>query len=151
MKYFKRSIFINKVSPYIDKSLIKVIVGQRRIGKSYFMYQLMDVIRKKNSDAVIIYINKEDLDFETIRNYADLVKYVNEHKAPKGKTYLFIDEIQDIEQFERALRHFQTKGEYDIYCTGSNSEILSGELSTYLSGRYRSEERSCRERVCHRV
>lgn len=136
MDYFTRQIYSEKIEPYIDKNLIKVIVGQRRIGKSYFLLQIMDLIRERKSDALIIYINKEDLTFEHIRNYSDLMEYAEDKKSKNKKTYLFIDEIQDIDGFERALRHFQTKREWDIYCTGSNADLLSGELSTYLSGRY---------------
>lgn len=109
----------------------------------------MDVIRKKNSDAVIIYINKEDLDFETIRNYTDLVKYVNERKAPKGKTYFFIDEIQDIEQFERALRHFQTKSEYDIACYSRNQRTRVRQ-SAYYSRQFKKNCNYSR-RIYHRI
>jgi len=136
MNYYKRNIYLKKVSPYINKNLIKVIVGQRRIGKSYFMLQLIDEIKTQNKEANIIYINKEDLDYEMVRTYSDLVEYAQNKATDNSVNYLFIDEIQDIENFERALRHFQTKGNWDIYCTGSNAEILSGELSTYLSGRY---------------
>ena len=136
MDYFTRQIYSEKIEPYIDKNLIKVIVGQRRIGKSYFLLQIMDLIRERKSDALIIYINKEDLTFEHIRNYSDLMEYAEDKKSKNKKAYLFIDEIQDIDGFERALRHFQTKREWDIYCTGSNADLLSGELSTYLSGRY---------------
>ncbi len=72
MDYFTRQIYSEKIEPYIDKNLIKIIVGQRRIGKSYFLLQIMDLIRERKSDALIIYINKEDLTFEHIRNYSDL-------------------------------------------------------------------------------
>lgn len=136
MSYFTRKIYTKKIEPYINKNLIKVIVGQRRTGKSYFLIQIIDLIKEKDKNANIVYINKEDLEFEHIRNYSDLVEYAESKQDPKKKNYLLIDEIQDIEEFERALRHFQTKGKWDIYCTGSNAELLSGELSTFLSGRY---------------
>jgi len=136
MKGFKREKYIKKILPFIDKNLIKVIVGQRRVGKSHFMFQIMEYIKEQNKKATIIYINKEDLVFDSIRNYKDLVEYAVKQKGKNKKAYIFIDEIQEIEGFEKALRHFQTKEEWDIYCTGSNAELLSGELATGLSGRY---------------
>lgn len=136
MNYFTRKIYTKKIEPYINKSLIKVIVGQRRTGKSYFLLQIIDLIKKRFKNANIVYINKEDLAFEHIRDYSNLVEYAENKQDLRKDNFLFIDEIQDIKEFERALRHFQTKGKWDIYCTGSNAELLSGELSTYLSGRY---------------
>ncbi len=136
MSYFARKIYTKKIEPYIDKNLIKVIVGQRRTGKSYFLLQIIDLIKKRFKDANIVFINKEDLEFEHIQNYSSLVEYAESRYTTEKQNFLLIDEIQDIEEFERALRHFQTKEKWDIYCTGSNAELLSGELSTYLSGRY---------------
>ena len=136
MKYFNREIYIKKIHPFVDKNLIKVIVGQRRTGKSYFLLQIIDFLKSKYNSANIIYINKEDLNFEHIRDYSDLVKYADEKYLSDRKNFILIDEIQDIEEFEKALRHFQTSEKWDIYCTGSNADLLSGELSTYLSGRY---------------
>ena len=136
MTYFTRKIYTKKIEPYLNKNLIKVIVGQRRTGKSYFLLQIIDLIKKKFNDANIVYINKEDLEFEHIQNYSNLVEYAESRQDPEKQNFLLVDEIQDIEEFERALRHFQTKMKWDIYCTGSNAELLSGELSTFLSGRY---------------
>ena len=136
MSYFTRKIYTKKIDPYIDKNLIKVIVGQRRTGKSYFLLQIIDLIKKRFKDANIVFINKEDLEFEHIQNYSSLVEYAESRYTTEKQNFLLIDEIQDIEEFERALRHFQTKEKWDIYCTGSNAELLSSELSTYLSGRY---------------
>jgi len=136
MKYFTREKYNEKIEPYINKKLIKVIVGQRRTGKSYFLFQVMDLIKARFKEPNIIYINKEDLEFDHIRDYKSLVKYAESSFDKNKQNFLFVDEIQDINEFERALRHFQTKNNWDIYCTGSNAELLSGELSTYLSGRY---------------
>ena len=96
----------------------------------------MDEIGKRNRNAKIIYINKEDYRFETIRTYADLMEYLKPQTGKGGKYYLFIDEIQEIKNFEIALRSLQAIDGWDIYCTGSNATLLSGELATYLSGRY---------------
>ncbi|MEA3495932.1 MAG: ATP-binding protein [Bacteroidota bacterium] len=134
-KYIKRSIYINQIKPFIDKDIIKVIIGQRRVGKSYLLFQIMDEIKKKNKNANIIYINKELNEFDQIKNYQDLLNHIKDN-TKKKKNYIFIDEIQDIEKFEKALRSLQAEGKYDIYCTGSNANLLSGELATYLRGRY---------------
>jgi len=134
--YIPRPHYINKILPFIDKEVIKVIIGQRRVGKSFFLYQIMNEIKDKNPEANIIYINKELYEFDQIRNYHDLVNYIKNKKSKNSKNYIFIDEIQDIELFEKALRSFQAEGGYDIYCTGSNAKMLSGDLATYLSGRY---------------
>jgi len=135
-KYINRLHYIDKIEPFIDKNLIKVIVGQRRIGKSYYLFQLMDFIKSKNNNANIIYINKENLDFVDIVDFTDLQKHIENKIIPETKNYIFIDEIQEINQFEKALRHFQLQENTDIYCTGSNAKMLSGELATLLGGRY---------------
>jgi len=134
--YKNRNYYLSKVIPFVDKNLIKVIVGQRRVGKSYFLFQIIDLIKQKNSNANIIYINKERYEFDEIKTYRDLIVFCETKLSPTNKNYIFIDEIQDIENFEKALRHFSTFINIDLYCTGSNAELLSGELATYLSGRY---------------
>jgi Predicted ATPase (AAA+ superfamily) len=135
--YFKRDLYVERIRPFIDTQIIKIIAGQRRVGKSYLLYQLMDEIMLSHPNADIIYINKELFEFDSIKNYVDLIQYVYQKREGKTeKCYLFIDEIQDIESFEKALRTFFAEGYYDIYCTGSNANLLSGEFATYLSGRY---------------
>lgn len=135
-KYIPREAYISKVIPYVNKELIKVFVGQRRVGKSYLMYQLLDYIKKKDSSCNIIYINKDLNEFDSIKTYQNLYDYVKSKEDANRVNYLFIDEIQNIEGFENALKSFAAEGNFDIYCTGSNADILSGELSTHLSGRY---------------
>ena len=135
-EYIKRKYYLEKIKAYFGKDIIKVIVGQRRVGKSYFLFQIKDEIQKTFEDVNIIYINKELYEFRSIIDYVDLVEYVNQRIIPSKKTALFIDEIQDIKDFEKALRSFQAEGKYDIYCSGSNANLLSGELATFLSGRY---------------
>jgi len=135
--YNIREIYTERIRPYIHTQMIKVIVGQRRVGKSYLLYQLMDEIREQFPKADILYINKELFEFDNIRTYVDLVQYVHANRQNSiDKCFLFLDEIQDIEAFEKALRTFFAEGCYDIYCTGSNANLLSGELATFLSGRY---------------
>lgn len=118
------------------QNIIKVLVGQRRVGKSVLLTQIMELIKKEKPDANIVFINKEDLNFEHIQTYKDLTDYAEKNKNQGADNFLFVDEIQDIEGFEKALRHFQTKNEWDIYITGSNAKLLSGELATFISGRY---------------
>lgn len=135
-KIIKRQSYLNKIIPFIDKQIIKAFTGQRRVGKSYILLQIIDIVKKNNPKSNYIYINKELHKFSHIRNHEDLIKYVEQNTITNKKTYLFIDEIQDIIDFEKALRNFFAEEKYDIYITGSNAKMLSGDLATYLSGRY---------------
>jgi len=134
--YIERPFYINRIKPYIGKSLIKVITGQRRVGKSFMLMQVRDLITEKDPGTHIIFINKEQHEFSLITDHVSLLEYVDLHSKGKGKVALFIDEIQDIEKFEIALRDLSTRKKFDIYCTGSNARLLSGELATLLAGRY---------------
>ncbi len=136
IEYIERPLYIDRLKPFIGKSLIKVLIGQRRVGKSYLLMRLRDLIKKQSPEIQIIYINKEQHEFSSIKNSDDLFKYLNETVIGTGKVALFIDEIQDIESFEITLRDLVTRGNFDIYCTGSNANLLSSELATFLSGRY---------------
>jgi predicted AAA+ superfamily ATPase len=136
MNIIDRPLYTKKISPFIGKGIIKVLTGQRRVGKSCIMQQLMNVIKAKNPEANIIYINMEFEEFRVIRNDQDLFDFLKDKFFPEVENYLFIDEIQDISGFENVLRSLQAKSSCDIFCTGSNAKMLSGELSTYLSGRY---------------
>ncbi len=135
ISYINRDKYIDRIRPYTGKNIIKVFVGQRRVGKSYIMYQVMDELKKKDPKPNIIFIDKEKNEFDTVKDHNDLLAYISSHKKP-GENAVFIDEIQDINQFEKALRSIYSEPRYDIYCTGSNANMLSGELATYLSGRY---------------
>jgi predicted AAA+ superfamily ATPase len=134
--YINRPLYIEKIKPFIGKSLIKVLVGQRRVGKSYLLMQLKDLIKAQEPGTQIVYINKEQNEFSFIKNSDDLFSYIKENAKGSGRVALFIDEIQDIESFEVTLRDLATRENYDIYCTGSNANMLSSELATFLSGRY---------------
>ncbi|HHT21863.1 MAG TPA: ATP-binding protein [Bacteroidales bacterium] len=131
-----RPYYFSKIEPFINDSLIKVLVGQRRVGKSYILKQLSQEILSRFPEAKILFINKEKYEFDFIKDYKDLISYIQEKSNSQVKTYLFIDEVQEIEQFELALRSLQSDGNFDIYCTGSNAKLLSGELATALAGRY---------------
>ncbi len=135
-KYLPRPLYFNKIEPFIGTGLIKILTGQRRVGKSYVLLQVMDEIRQRDPQATIIYINKEDYRFESIKDYNDLMKYLGGQRSDKGKTYLFIDEVQEISKFELAVRSLLSVEGWDIYLTGSNAMLLSGELATQLGGRF---------------
>lgn len=131
-----RPLYLNRVIPFIGKNLIKVFTGQRRVGKSYLMFQLIDQIKLQDPKANIIYINKEDLTFRDIVNAETLNDYVLKNKSEAYKNYIFIDEIQEIENFESALRSLLLDQNNDLYCTGSNAQLLSGDIAGKLSGRF---------------
>lgn len=130
-----RDTYLEQVKPFIGKNIIKVFTGQRRVGKSYLLYQLIRLIGQQEPEAAMIYINKEDLDFAFLKTAQELNDYVLSNKGKKGKTYVFIDEIQEIEHFEEALRSLLLHEDIDLYCTGSNANILSADIAGYLSGR----------------
>ena len=134
-KTIERTQYLEKIEPYIGKQIIKVLVGARRVGKTTIMQQLSRKIEKKDKKANIIYINKEYYEFKHIKNDEDLYSFVNSKIKKQKNNYIFVDEIQEIENFELALRQLFVK-EHDIYCTGSNASMLSGDLATHLSGRY---------------
>jgi len=135
-EYLPRTSYLSKTEPFVNKTLIKVFTGQRRSGKSYVMLQTMDHIQNQYPDCELIYINKEDPVFNEIKNDLDLWNWVNSRKKENVKNFVFIDEVQEIEHFEKALRGLLSTEGFDIYCTGSNATLLSGELATLLSGRY---------------
>lgn len=135
-KFIVRQKYLDAIRPYIGQQIIKVLIGQRRVGKSYILLQTMDEIKKLDNSANILYINKEDFKFDTLNTAEDLYNYVLSHTKPDVKNYIFIDEIQEISAFEKTLRSLLLEPIYDLYCTGSNAHILSGELATFLSGRF---------------
>lgn len=133
----RRDTYIERIKPFMHTNTVKVMIGHRRVGKSYILYQLINQIKsEEGEDANIIYINKEDLEFEFIHNYRDLYNYVNGRLVEGGWNYIFIDEIQEIEDFHLAIRSFALNDYNDIYVTGSNSEMFSSDLANELGGRY---------------
>lgn len=131
-----RQAYIDKIEKYLGKETIIVLVGQRRVGKSYIMKTVRDQ-KASNPDNNIIYIDKEKREFDSIRNYQDLNQYIDEHFVASKHNYILIDEIQDITEFERSIRSFRTEPNTDIIITGSNAKMLSNELSTLIGGRYK--------------
>lgn len=136
MQLIERPTYIRRVTPFIDKNIIKVFTGQRRVGKSCILKQIQNHIQQAVHPCNIIYINKELDDFSFIQTNEELSAYVSQHLQTGTANYLFIDEVQDIKGFENTLRSLQAEDTCDIFITGSNAKMLSSELSTYLSGRY---------------
>jgi len=137
-----RQNYLNRINDFIGNNLIKVLVGQRRTGKSYLLRQIiLSLISKGINSKNIFYINKEYTDFDFITNYTeleDLILTYQQELTPEGKIYLFIDEVQRIEGWERLVNSYSQNytRPYEIFISGSNSQLLSTELATLLSGRY---------------
>lgn len=133
----KRETYLKKIRGFYHKDLIKVITGIRRCGKSVLLMQIMQELQDEGiTKEQIIYINFEDYDYSFIRTGMDLHTYVKEQIKTKEKYYLFFDEIQIIPEFERVINSLKMKYDTSIFITGSNGKLLSGELATFLSGRY---------------
>lgn len=136
MKIISRQNYVDHILKYMGKGLIIALTGQRRVGKSYVVRQLVQELLANNPQANIVYINKEKTKFNDIQNAGDLSRYL-EGKFIEGRdNYLLIDEVQDIDGFENVLRSLNADEECQIVVTGSNAKMLSSELSTYLGGRY---------------
>ena len=135
MDLISRPNYYSKLEKLLGKGVLIVLTGQRRVGKSYVMKELV-ARKQQDPNANVIYIDKEKTAFDTIATYKDLVSYVDEHLNKSKHNYLLIDEVQEIEEFERGLRNYYNESYIDVVVTGSNSEILSSDLGTMLSGRY---------------
>ena len=133
----QREEYLNKLIALKDKKIIKVVTGVRRCGKS----KLLEMYRKwlleqGVEEERIVSINFEDLDFEDLTDYKKLHTYLKEHLLKDNMTYIFLDEIQNVEQFPKVVDSLYIKDNVDIYITGSNAHMLSSEIATLLSGRY---------------
>ena len=135
MELVYRPYYYSKVEKFLGTGLLIVLTGQRRVGKSYVMREVVQR-KRQDSDSCVIYIDKEKTDFDFIQNYKDLVAYIDERREPGKHTFILIDEVQEIEEFERGLRNYYDNQDIDIIVTGSNSDTLSSDLATLLSGRY---------------
>ena len=138
MSLFKREKYLKKIRPfYNEEDLIKVITGVRRCGKSSLMETIRDeLIATDIKDSQIIYIDLDSRKNRNIKTADDLEKLIDSLSITDSKKYLFIDEIQNVNNFEEVINGYRTDGGYSIFITGSNSYLLSGELSTKLTGRY---------------
>jgi len=134
--YKPRNAYMERIRPFAGPKIIKVLTGQRRVGKSCLLYQLMDEILKADPRANIVYINRELAEFRDVTSDRDLYALAAARRREGRANCLMVDEIQEIEGFERAIQSLFAEDRWDIYCTGSNAHLLSGELATYLAGRY---------------
>ena len=134
----QRQDYIEKIKPFINKHIIKVLIGTRRCGKSTILKQIIDSLL---TDGIpqenIVWINFELSDYFEITDIKKLEDYISwQIENVDGRIYLFFDEIQVVPQWEKLINSYFAKENFDIYITGSNSKLLSGEFATYLSGRY---------------
>ncbi|WP_411355157.1 ATP-binding protein [Peptoniphilus harei] len=137
MNYIFRAKYIKKIKKFIDKPIVKILTGMRRVGKSTILNIIKDDVLKDVPVENKIYMNFESFEFFDINN-ADLLKdYLDEKlKNKKGKVYFFFDEIQLVEDWEKVINGLRASLDCDIYITGSNSKLISGDLATLLAGRY---------------
>ncbi len=135
-----RPIYLSKIIPFIDKPIIKILTGVRRCGKSTLLKMIMNHLKSNGvADEQIIYINKDSLEFDSIQSYINLYQFVKEKKESMReqlRLYVFIDEVQEIDEWEKCIVSFFNDDWADIYLTGSNARLLSSELATRITGRY---------------
>ncbi len=136
METIIRQSYINKIEKSLGKEQVIVLVGQRRVGKSYMLKQIRQ-LKAEDPKNNVIFIDKERREFDAIRNYQDLNVYLGEKLMENKHNYILIDEVQDIAEFERSLRSFRTEANTEVIVTGSNAHILSSDLSTLLAGRHK--------------
>ena len=136
MEILVRQNYLDKIEKYLGKDTIIVLTGQRRVGKSYTLRMIRD-IKAKDENNNIIYIDKEKKAFDHIKTYQDLNTYIDAHYQTGKMNYILIDEIQEIEEFERTVRSYITEPDAEVIVTGSNAKMLSKELSTIIGGRYK--------------
>lgn len=132
----KRSLFLDRIRPFYHSEMVKVLTGIRRCGKSTLLKQILEELKETGvAEEKIIYINFEDYSYRRINTADKLYEYISGKIQVGEKTYLFIDEIQNVNEFELVINSFRATHDISIFITGSNSKLLSGELATHLSGR----------------
>lgn len=133
-----RKRYLEHIRPFIDTPMVKAITGVRRCGKSTFLSQVASVLLEKGiPEDTILVINKELLEYDFIRTYKDLDKFIRGFfKGKRGRFYLFVDEIQEIAEWERCIVSLLAEKRSDIYITGSNARLLASDVATLLTGRY---------------
>ena len=134
----KREMYLSRIRGFYDSDLVKILVGIRRCGKSVILKQIITELEEKGINKEhIIYVNFELIEYEELRDYKELNKYIKERITDKKKFYVFLDEIQKVDKFEEVVNSLRASiDNISIFITGSNSKLLSNELSTVLSGRY---------------
>ena len=136
MRAILRQSYLDKIERYLGKDTIIILTGQRRIGKSYILRLFRDKV-SQNQEFNVIFIDKEKHEFDDIKTYQDLNAYIDERRNKSKTNYILIDEIQDIEEFEKSVRSYYEEPDVEIVVTGSNSKMLSSDLSTLIGGRYK--------------
>lgn len=136
MKTIVRQSYLDKIEKYLGKDTIIILTGQRRVGKSYLLRLFHEKVRE-DSQSNVIFIDKEKHEFDAIRTYQDLNAYIDERRDKSQKNYILIDEIQEIEAFEKSVRSYYEEPDVEIIITGSNSSMLSSDLSNRIGGRYK--------------
>lgn len=136
MKIIERPAYLQRIVSRLNRGMMLILVGQRRVGKSYMLRQLKSWIEANRSNSTIVYIHKELQSFGHITDAGELYRYVSERLTPGGENYLLIDEVQDIKGYEDALRSLHAEERCQIVATGSNAYVFSSEISTRLAGRY---------------
>lgn len=136
MRTILRPQYLDQIEHYLGKDTIIILTGQRRIGKSFVLRMFRDKVRK-DQDANVIFIDKEKHEFDDIMTYKDLNAYIDGRRDGKKLNYILVDEIQDIEGFEKSVRSYYEEPDIEIVVTGSNSKMLSSDLSTLIGGRYK--------------
>lgn len=136
MKIIERPIYLDRIIRQLNRGMILVLVGQRRVGKSYILKSIADWISSNRLKSNVVFIDKEFDSYSFIKNAEDLYAFAIEKLPAGGDNYLLIDEVQDIEHYENALRSLYAEGRCQIVVTGSNAYMFSSEISTKLSGRY---------------
>ena len=136
MKTILRPQYLEQIEHYLGKDTIIILTGQRRIGKSFVLRMFRDKVRQ-DQGANVIFIDKEKHEFDDIKTYKDLNAYIDGRRDGKKLNYILIDEIQDIEGFEKSVRSYYEEPDIEIVVTGSNSKMLSSDLSTLIGGRYK--------------
>ncbi len=131
----ERPIYLDRITPYIDTNIIKILVGQRRVGKSYILKAVAWEVRHRNPEANIISINLEDFAFSHITDAKELNDAISLQLADGKRNYIFLDEIQEVEGFDKVVRSLILNPQNDVYLTGSNSSMLSSEIASRLAGR----------------
>ena len=132
-----RPAYLEKIMLYVDTPFVKILSGVRRSGKSTILKMIMEELKDRGiSEEQILTYNFDSMQHEEIKTAKRLYDEVKSRLAPNGKTYLFLDEIQEVKSWEKAVNSFATDFDVDIFVTGSNSRMLSSEISTYLTGRY---------------
>ena len=136
MEMIARQGYLERIEKYLGKDTIIILTGQRRVGKTCILRLFRDEV-SKNNDVNVIFIDKEKKDFDSIRTYSDLNAHIDARRVPGKMNYLLIDEIQEIEAFEKSLRSWYEETDMEIIITGSNSKMLSSDLSTVIGGRFK--------------